>query len=202
MAFRTMSHQPDGPWLTSLADGRCANAVELLVQYCEFASKEFRGRDDETDVVLDVWAATLKALDSDPELLVGKVDWVTKRWLFSQFVEREKIPWIDPWLRAQDLEFHHVDPERNLGLAIAATPAEWTLTPEDIAQATRQAPVNTRAQLRSHIMHQLKHHPVRYFVDWEVIDAEGVNSLNLLNPFEASPDSVAHWCKQLDAVRG
>jgi proteasome accessory factor A len=201
LTFRSMSHQPDGPWLAPLADGRCTNAVELLFQYYEAARREFRGRDTETDVVLEVWQEVLSALSKQPEALVGRVDWITKRWLFQQFIDREKIPWIDPWLRAQDLEFHHVDPARNLGLALAQTPGPWDLTAADIAEATRIAPTNTRAQIRSHIMHQLKHHPIRYFVDWEVIDAEGINSLNLLNPFEASPETVEGWCRQLNGTK-
>jgi proteasome accessory factor A len=134
--------------------------------------------------------------------LVGKVDWITKRWLFQQFIDRERIPWIDPWLRSQDLEFHHIDPARNLGLALAQTPIAWEVSHSDLMEAARQAPTNTRAQIRSYIMHQLKHHPIRYFVDWEVIDAEGINSLNLLNPFESSPSSVESWCKQLNSLKG
>jgi proteasome accessory factor A len=202
MTFRGMSHQPDGPWLATLADGRCASAVELLFEFCEAAHNEFKGRDTETDIVLAIWEETLSALSKDPEALVGKVDWITKRWLFRQFVEKEKIPWIDPWLRAQDLEFHHIDPARSLGLALSQTPEAWEVSQADVLDAARRPPRNTRAQLRSHIMHQLKNQPLRYFVDWEIIDAEGINSLNLLNPFEASVDSVEWWCKQLQNAKG
>jgi proteasome accessory factor A len=201
MTFRGMSHQPDGPWLATLADGRCASAVELLYDYCEAATNEFKGRDTETDIVLQIWDETLSALSKDPDALVGKVDWITKRWLFRQFVETEKISWIDPWLRAQDLEFHHIDPSRSLGLALAKTPEPWEVTPAEIQEVTRKPPTNTRAQIRSHIMQQLKNQPLRYFVDWEIIDAEGINSLNLLNPFESSPDAVDLWCKQLENLK-
>src|SRR4029079_6741105 len=45
LSFRTMSHQPDGPWLATLADGRSASAVELLFEYCDAATNEFKGRD-------------------------------------------------------------------------------------------------------------------------------------------------------------
>jgi proteasome accessory factor A len=201
MSFRGMSHQPDGPWLVAMADGRCASAVELLFQYADAANAEFKGRDAETDILLGIWQETLAALSKNPDALVGKVDWITKRWLFRQFVEKEKIPWIDPWLRAQDLEFHHVDPARSLGLSLSNTPEPWELTTADIQYATRMPPVNTRANLRSYIMHQLKTHPIRYFVDWEIIDAEGVNSLNLLNPFEHATETVDSWCKMLGSVR-
>jgi hypothetical protein len=50
-------------------------------------------------------------------------------------------------------------------------------------------------------MQQLKNQPLRYFVDWEIIDAEGINSLNLLNPFESSPETVDLWCRQLHGLK-
>lgn len=201
LTFRGMSHQPDGPWLAVLADGRSVSAVELLDEYWAAAHSEFQGRDAETDVLLEIWRSTLQALADGPEMLVGVVDWITKRWLFKQFIEQEKITWIDPWLRAQDLEFHHVDPARSLGLTLANTPAAWELTTADIAEATRKPPENTRAQVRSHIMHLLKHQSIRYYVDWETVDAGGIPSLNLLNPFEASVDSVESWCRQLNEFK-
>jgi proteasome accessory factor A len=200
MTFRNLSHQPDGPWLAPLADGRCANAVELLFQFFEAARSEFRGRDTETDVVLRVWEEVLSALATTRDILVGKVDWITKRWLFRQFMERENISWSDPWLKAQDLEFHHVDPSRNLGFALARTPMAWDLPTAEMTDAMRSAPVNTRAQARSRIMRLLKNQHIRYFVDWEVIDAEGVNSLNLLNPFDASPEDADSWARQLNLI--
>ena len=200
MTFRNLSHQPDGPWLAPLADGRCANAVELLFQFFEAARSEFRGRDTETDVVLRVWEEVLSALATTRDILVGKVDWITKRWLFRQFMERENISWSDPWLKAQDLEFHHVDPARNLGFVLARTPMAWDLPTAEMTDAMRSAPVNTRAQARSRIMRLLKNQHIRYFVDWEVIDAEGVNSLNLLNPFDASPEDADSWARQLNLI--
>ena len=144
-----------------------------------------------------MWKEALTGLTSHPESLVGKLDWVTKRWLFARFVEQEKISWTDPWMKAQDLEFHHVDPNRSLGLAMAQTPPLWEISAKEILEATRVAPVDTRAHARSRLMHLLKQHPIRYFVDWEVIDAEGFSSLNLLNPFDAEPEEAEVWFRQL-----
>ncbi len=200
MSFRTLSHQPDGPWQVPLADGRCQHAVELLQRYHQAAREEFSGRDDETDVLLDIWGGVLEDLGKDPQRLVGRVDWVTKRWLFNRFIESEGLSWSDPWLRSQDLEFHHCDASRSLGHAVEQTPAPWRLTPADVLEATHQPPDNTRAGARSRLMHLLRHQTFRYFVDWEVIDAEGFNSLNLLNPFDAHPAEVETWIKQLKGL--
>jgi proteasome accessory factor A len=197
MTFRTLSHQPDGPWLAPLIDGRCLSAVELLHQYYERARGEFRGRDAETDALLALWQETLQGLASRPESLVGKLDWVTKRWLFARFIEQERVSWSDPWMKAQDLEYHHVDPNRSLGLAMSQAPPMWEPSTKEVFEATRLPPADTRANVRSRLMHLLKQHSIRYFVDWEVIDAEGFSSLNLLNPFDADPAEAEVWFRQL-----
>ncbi len=197
MTFRSLSHQPEGPWLVPLANGRCVSAVELLEQFWMAANREFRGRDAETSILLDIWRKTLDALATDPDLLVGQVDWITKRWLFRQFMAEEKLSWNDPWLKSQDLEFHHIDPARSLGLALAQTPDAWDLSGESVEKALRTAPANTRAAARSHAMKLLQEHAMEYYVDWEILGAEGGNALQLLDPFDAAPKEADAWIKHL-----
>jgi len=197
MTFRSLSHQPDGPWTVPLASGGRASALELLLQFLAAAKREFRGREAETDALLELWENALDALMNAPDRLVGQVDWITKRWLFREFVEREHITWRDPWLRSQDLEFHQIDPLRGLGLSMSSPPPAWKLTPEEVSAALRTPPSNTRAAARSRIMHALKHQAIRYFVDWDVVDAEGLPSLNLNDPFDTTPPEAEVWMKQL-----
>jgi proteasome accessory factor A len=195
--FRTMSHQIMGPWWVELAEGGIADAIELLFRYHEAAEREFRGRDTETDNVLLLWERTLSLLATDPERLVGQVDWITKRWLLERFLQREGLTWNDPWLKSQDLEYHHIDPQRGLGLALARTPEEWEVPATALLEAMRVAPRDTRAHARSRIMHALKGQPLRYSLDWEVIEAEGVAPLHLLNPFDAAPPEIQPWSRDL-----
>ena len=200
-AFRDLSHHADGPWLVPMADGRCADAVELLGKFYEAAYCEFRGRDTETDILLDIWGSTLAALATDPEALVGKVDWVTKRWLFRQFMEQEKISWADPWLKAQDLEYHHIDPERSLGLPLDQSPLDWKAPLRSMEDALFLPPENTRAHARSQMMHWLKLQTRRYFLDWEIVVVEGGHTLNLLNPFDPAPAEAEKWQSALSRLK-
>ncbi|MGA2748721.1 MAG: proteasome accessory factor PafA2 family protein [Verrucomicrobiota bacterium] len=192
-AFRNLSHQPDGPWRVQLADGRCADALHLLFQYQRAAQAELHGRDAETDLLLSVWSDALNALATDPEALVGKVDWITKRWLLQQFCEQEDISWNHPWLKSQDLEYHHIDPARSLGLALAQSPLGWDIPRKEATQAASQPPANTRAAVRSQAMRLLKDQHCTYYIDWEIIGAEGGNSLHLLNPFDAGCKDAQGW---------
>ncbi|HEX3719570.1 MAG TPA: proteasome accessory factor PafA2 family protein [Verrucomicrobiae bacterium] len=201
-AFRNLSHQPDGPWMVSLADGRCADAVSVLAEYQRAAKAELQGRDAETDALLAIWGDVLNALATDPELLVGKVDWITKRWLLLQFCEQEKISWHHPWLKSQDLEYHQIDPMRSLGLALTQNPPGWEISHKEVTQATTQAPSNTRAAVRSHAMHLLKNEGCAYYIDWEIIGAEGGNSLHLLNPFDVGSKDAETWIHLLNDAGG
>ena len=198
--FRELSRQTAGPWRVALAESRSTDAVELLQSYCDAARREFRGRDDETDVLLDIWASTLAALRTDPLTLVGRVDWITKKWLFEQFKEQEGITWADAWLKSQDLEFHKVDPAENIGLALDQSPAPWRLTDAAVADAMFQPPTNTRAHARSGLMQWLELHDARYHVDWEILGVEGGEPLTLLNPFDPDPPEAKVWQASITEV--
>lgn len=195
MTFRNLSHQPEGPWLVPLANGHCLSAVELLHKFYEYAKKEFHGRDHETDVLLEIWKNTLDALATNPDSLVGQIDWITKRWLFQQFMQQEKLSWSDPWLKSQDLEFHHIDPARSLGRTLDRTPEPWDLTVKDIDKATQKAPANTRAAVRSQAMQLVKGMSIEYYIDWEIMGAEGKTSLQLLDPFDSSTKLIDPWLR-------
>jgi proteasome accessory factor A len=198
--FRALSHQPDGPWRVPLADGRCVEALDLLRAYQQAARAELSGRDHETDLLLSIWSDTLNALASDPEELVGKVDWISKRWLLRQFCEQENIPWSHPWLKSQDLEYHQIDPARSLGLALARTPPGWEIPHKEITQAASQAPGNTRAAVRAQAMRLLKNESCEYSIDWETIGVQGGCSLHLLNPFDSGSHEAETWVSLLNGA--
>ncbi len=199
--FRSLSHSPEGPWEVPLSDGRTLGAVEILAAYWESAQAEFSGRDAETDFLLAAWKQALDALAGDQSSMIGKVDWITKRWLFGQFIEQEGIDWGHPWLKAQDLEYHHVDPARSLGLALARTPPEWLLYDGQLREAFLKPPVNTRAAVRSRLMKELQSVGASYYLDWEIIGAEGGNPIQLLNPFETNPAEAEEWLARLKNPR-
>ncbi len=131
------------------------------------------------------------------------MDWITKQWLLRKFLEQEKLDWDDPWLKAQDLEFHHADPARSLGHALSQPPAAWDLSPRAIEAAIMEPPANSRAHARSRIMRLLKEHAPPYSIDWEIVGVEGVNPLNLLNPFDPNPPELKTWFSDFNtALKG
>lgn len=195
--LRQLSRNPSGPWRVAMDSGVETDALDQLARYQDMARREFAGRDSETDLVLAEWKRALDALATDPEQLVGRCDWITKRWLFEQFRAEENLDWESHWLRSQDLEFHHTDPARCLALPLASAPDAWTFDAKTVDEAKQEPPTGSRAAVRSMVMREVLRRGRKCFVDWEVIDAEGVNPLMLLDPFSTDETEARAWLKAL-----
>src|SRR6266496_2746922 len=180
--LRRISRTLTPPWCVVLGDGKMADALELLERYRQKVKQLFRGRDAETDALLKLWEQVQQALATDPTSLVGIVDWVSKEYLLRKFCEREGIEWGDPWLEAQDLEYHQIDPDRSLGLALANGDGLWS--PSRLAQARFDPPANSRAHARSRLMREIMDKETSYFLDWEAVEVPNQKRTRLLDPFQ------------------
>lgn len=179
---RTLSRQVHPPWRVRLENGQDADAVELLSWFREQAGARYGGRDAETGAVLDLWMRVERGLIEDPMQLLGLVDWVTKRHLLERFQQQERLRWSDPWLAAQDLEYHHIDPDRSLGLALADVNGPWGSNWNDPAALT-EPPHDTRAVVRSALMRRIALTGERYAIDWDSIERAGGEPV-VLEPFQ------------------
>src|SRR6185503_1832100 len=181
-SLRLLSRTLSPPWCVPLADGKLADAVELLSVYHAKSKELFKGRDSETDALLDIWARVLRGLSGDMESLVGLLDWVTKEYLLREFCKSEGLEWGNPWLESQDLEFHHIDPDRSLGLALANYSGFWE--PDGIDTAMSKPPTDSRAHARSRLMREIQGKESSYFLDWEAVEVPIQKRTRLLNPFQ------------------
>ncbi len=180
--LRRISRTLSPPWCVVLGDGKMADALELLERYRQKVKQLFRGRDPETDALLKLWEHVQQALATDLTSLVGIVDWVSKEYLLREFCEREGIEWGDPWLESQDLEYHQIDPDRSLGLALANGDGLWS--PSRLAQARFDPPANSRAHARSRLMREIMDQDTSYFLDWEAVEVPNQKRTRLLDPFQ------------------
>ncbi|MGH7943671.1 MAG: proteasome accessory factor PafA2 family protein [Opitutaceae bacterium] len=185
-ALRTLSRRVQPPWRVTLENGVEADAVEVLRRFRMRAQARFGGRDIETDAVLALWRRVELGMETDPTQLVGIVDWVTKLQLLESFRQRERLSWTDPWLEAQDLEYHQVDPARSLGLALADLGGPWAHGLDDPATLVRP-PADTRAAVRSLLMRRIAEGSEPYEIDWHQIEHGSAAPLVLLDPFQNKP---------------
>lgn len=196
--LKQLSRQTEGPWYVRTADGREADAVELIRSYYDLARDEFHGRDRETDAVLDLWHTVLRGLNGKPDTLVGFLDWVGKKHLLEKFVESEGVDWNHPWLYAQDLEYHHIDPQRSLGLALANRDGLWE--PTELESTLTEPPSDSRASKRSSVMRKLQSENRPYFVDWDRIEVPEHKVYRLSDPYNTQSGSVLDPITDPDSI--
>lgn len=185
ISMRHLSHHPDGNWIVKLHDGREWNALDLLEEFWNAASSGIIELDDDARWVLKAWEMCVSALRKNRESLIGKLDWVTKRYLLESFVASEKIEWSDPWLESLDLEYHQINPKRSLitGMpGITQDKQGLPLAPK--RDYLTQPPDNTRALLRSEAMRMILQKKLPYVIDWDLIYIGEGRQLQLDDPYD------------------
>ncbi|MCX7992251.1 MAG: proteasome accessory factor PafA2 family protein [Fimbriimonadales bacterium] len=147
-AAQILSREPDGKWLVETDKG-IISAIDVQRLYLQAAQTRFAGRDAETDWVLSEWETVLNLLETDPELLGDRLDWIAKRQLLSLFAESEGVALDDATMIALDLAYHDIDPAEGLYYALVEQGRMRTLTSEEAVQhAMHHPPADTRAAIR------------------------------------------------------
>ncbi len=185
IATRQISHEGTGHAVVPLEDGRSRGALDIQEEFLACARRHLGGRDEETDWLLETWSFTLDALRTKPELLIGGVDWISKKWLLDTFRESEGLTWQDPWLQSLDLEYHNINPAK--GLFHALTPAKAIGEFNDSvrrAEAVHVPPGDTRAHGRGLAVAQFQDRPSPYVINWDSISLENAAYLSMPDPFE------------------
>ncbi|MET0422114.1 MAG: depupylase/deamidase Dop [Acidimicrobiia bacterium] len=155
-AMRVVSHDPTCRATVELFDGGRTTAVELQWEFLRLAQKyadetglEMCGGEVVGAMVLARWEAALDALERDPMLLDGQLDWVTKRSLLQAYIDRDGLDWSDPKISLLDLQYSDVRPERSLyERLVKAGKVERLVTEEEVRTAITDPPSSTRAYFR------------------------------------------------------
>lgn len=191
-ATREISREGTGRAAIMLEDGRTRDALDIQYEFLGHCKKHFARRDEETDWILESWAFTLDALREKPELLIGGVDWISKKWMLETFRENEGVEWQDPWMQSLDLEYHNLDPARSLFQMLK--PAKRIGEFNDSVrrpEAMTVSPANTRAHGRGKAVAYFQEHSARpYVINWDSIALENQNYLMMPDPFDTYEAAV------------
>jgi proteasome accessory factor A len=142
----------------------------MKTDYFEKTSRfiERRGGDDTTTLLLGEWEQALEALREDePERLVRKVDWVTKRTMIERYMAKHDLALASPRVALLDLAYHDVNRTRGLYYLLEKGERVDRVVDEPaISTAMREPPQTTRAKLRGDFIRQAKAKRRDYTVDW------------------------------------
>jgi Pup amidohydrolase len=183
-----------------LADGTTATALEvqweLLAQardYAERVGLEAVGEESGRDV-LQRWEQVLTGLERDPSSLADQIDWVAKKRILEGFMDRYDCEWGDPRLRALDLQYHDLRPEKSLA---ARAGLRKVVDDVDARVAMTEPPTDTRAYFRGRCLQKFADHVVAANWDSIVFDV-GDDPLRRVPMLEPGRGTVTHVGKLLD----
>ena len=153
-----------------LRDGREMTALELQRYYLDQA-KQFVSDAEATSLearhVVQLWEEALDALESDPGQLVGRLDWVTKRYLLETVQPPEGVD-AQAFRKKIDLRYHELRDGYFKQLQEAGM-APRVVEADDVAEAIRAAPPDTRALQRSRLIKQLAYEEAPVSVGWDSV---------------------------------
>ena len=177
-----------------LVDGSTITALDAQWELLAAARAyvETRGADavggEVAQEVLSRWETVLGGLERDPMGLSAQIDWVAKLRLLEGFRERHGLDWEDARLRALDIQYHDLRPDKSL----AARAGLETLVDEaDAEWAMTEPPPDTRAFFRGRCLQRFAAEVVAANWDSIVFDV-GEGSLRRVSMTEPTRGTVAH----------
>jgi len=118
---------------------------ELATAYVNKSGGDAVGDEAEVTMILSQWREMLDGVRDDPEIVADRVDWVAKQRIVNGIRERYDLDAHDAKLRAIDLQYHDLRPEKSLAQRVGL---KSLLRVDEVREAVHNAPRTTRAYFR------------------------------------------------------
>ncbi|MCH7790442.1 MAG: proteasome accessory factor PafA2 [Acidobacteria bacterium] len=173
-----------------LDDGRTVTALEVQWSFYEQSRvfAELYGHEvvgPSGEQALDRWEQVLHALETDPMLLNGQLDWVTKLDLIDRYRQRHDLSWNDGRLAALALQYHDMRPSRSI---FARLETEKLVADEDAFAAMTKPPEDTRAYFRGECLSRWPDQIVA--ANWDSIvfqvGADALQRVPMMDPYRGT----------------
>ncbi len=204
-AIRQVSHDPTLQRTILLRDGRRATALEVQWGLFERARKYERthglasvGESVGPDV-LARWERVLTGLERDPATIGDQVDWVAKQRLVEGLAERHGLDPDSPRLKAIDLQYHDLRPDRCLADRVGL---ERLVDRDEVVAAMTAPPTTTRAYFRGRCLEKFPGEIVAANWDSLVFDVgrDPLRRVPMMEPLRGTADHVANLIDESSTV--
>jgi proteasome accessory factor A len=201
-----VSHDPTLQAKVTLRDGGQMTALELLWEYHDAVAAylDVRGLGGESDdphtaEVMRLWGDVLHRLETDPSTCAADLDWVAKQQVLEGYRERDGLDWSDPRLRAIDIQWSDVRPEKGLFRRLADR-GRMTMLVDDAAveAAVTTPPEDTRAWFRGTCLDKWPTQIAAASWDSVIFDVPGRQALQRVPMLEPERGTKAHVGAILD----
>jgi proteasome accessory factor A len=146
------------------------------------------------------WQYILDCLDSDPEKLDRKIDWIIKRKVLRSYIEKHQISWHDPRVFMIDLQFHDLRRDRGFFYMLErGGHVDRLYTDSEIEKAKTEPPQDTRARMRGDFIKLARQNNIQYDLDWSNIRLGNLLNVRVIcnNPFETDTEKVTELVRTI-----
>ncbi|MCH8612498.1 depupylase/deamidase Dop [Arsenicicoccus dermatophilus] len=162
-ALQQISRDPSLRTTVELYDGRRMTALDILWAYYEMVDDQLSRvygseLDQDTNEIMHRWDHLMVMLGTEPEQAASQVDWVAKLALLEQYRSRDGLAWDDAKLRAMDIQWSDVRPDKGLHHKLEdAGHIDRIEPPQLVDAATTMPPEDTRGWLRGTMVRRFPH---------------------------------------------
>ncbi|HUX05965.1 MAG TPA: depupylase/deamidase Dop [Acidobacteriota bacterium] len=206
-AMIDVSHDISLKQALSLEAGGTITALQIQREFLAAAEEYCTKPEQDTEenrLVLQYWREALDALEKEPMLLVGKLDWITKLHLLQRYIKRKELGWHHPRVRRMDILYHDITPDRGLFHILEREGKTERIIDdsERVKYFVGNPPDDTRAWFRSHCMR--KFGDVVVEANWDVLTfSAGGNRLQRItlgDPSKGTRDLLEGVLKESDTI--
>ncbi len=176
-----ISHDPTLRTAVDMHDGSSKTALEIQQIYLDVIRGEIERRgepDFDTEEILTRWQQVIDTLRTNMFAAAPQVEWVAKYQLLEGMRQRGGLSWDNDKLRALDLQWHDLRPERSIVAKLdAAGQIERIFSQAEVAYAAEHAPESTRAYLRGGLIERYPANVAAAGWDGIVLDVPGYRDL-------------------------
>ena len=195
LSYRRVSRDLTCRETMRLKDGRALTAVDVQREFLDMAHRYYRDREHEpwVDDVMARWGSVLDRLAVDPMSLDRELDWVIKRQLIDNFMNRHRLSWRDPKVSLLDLQYHDIRPDKGVYYRLVDNDHVDRITDDEtIEQAKHVPPQTTRARLRGEFIRQANLKGKDYRVDWVYLKLNDPERETILckDPFQSHDERI------------
>ena len=140
--------------------------------------------------VLTMWEEVLNALESDPESLHSKIDWIAKKRLLDSYSERHGLSYFDARVRSLAVQYHDIREQSSVFNKLGMDSVSAI---EDIEDGVSNPPTGTRAFFRGTCLQKWPEQIIS--ANWDSIvfklDETTIKRVPVLDPVKGTSDDVA-----------
>ena len=170
--------------------------LEQSKKYAEQADLDILGGEVALDI-LNKWETTLAALQTNPDSLNGKVDWVTKKRIVDGYIARDNLDSDSSKLAAIDVQYHDVRDGKLFDKMRSRGEIAELATKEQVTSAANNPPETTRAYFRGRVLSKFA--DAVHSANWDSVTLDiGEPSLKRIHTAEPCKGTREHVEKLID----